>query len=200
VRLNSLAAVALGASIWMGGSVLADGAGDASSACYSYREAKARWPGAYMTWRYDSRKWQCWAPKGARQGWAKLGKAGQSAKTQPAKYADNPRILPVAEDVSPDFPQPESIRVEQIPWPHPGGLGWVWEAKEPFQPQRIGDDEIVAPPVTIYTTFDGEPPDVWPTQSKTAGSGLPAVLLLALLAGGGLTMTTAGLLAIRLRS
>jgi hypothetical protein len=76
-------------------------------------------------------------------------------------------------------------------------LGWAWEAMERVQTQPL--DEIVAPPVTIYSTFDGEPPDVWPAQSKTAGSGLPAVLLLALLAGGGLTMTTAGLLAIRWR-
>ena len=191
MRLNSLAAVALGASVWMGGSVLADGAGDASSACYSYREAKARWPGAYMTWRYDSRKWQCWAPRGV------TGRNRAQPREKLQGNAGHFRALQDAQDIAPEFPQPEAVRVEQIPWPHPGGLGWVWEAKEPFQPQRIGDDEIVAPPVTIYTTFDGEPPDVWPAQSKTAGSGLPAVLLLALLAGGGLMMTTAGLFFVR---
>jgi hypothetical protein len=176
---------------------LADGGSQQAPTCLSYREAKARWPGAYMTWRYDSRKWQCWAPKGAGQGWARLGKAGQTPKNQSRvdlKNAHNPHILRTSDDIAPEFPQPEAVRVEQIPWPHPGGLGWVWEAKEPFQPQRIGDD-----PEPVYSTFDGEPPDVWPAQSKTAGSGLPTVLLLALLAGGGLMTTTAGLWAIRWR-
>jgi hypothetical protein len=198
VRPNSLAAVALGASIWMGGSVLADGAGDASSACYSYREAKARWPGAYMTWRYDSRKWQCWAPRGVSRSVLR----GTPHKPQQLRGAD---------DIAPEFPQPSALRIVRTQSEPPSTqqgicethfcapemLGWAWEAMERVQTQPL--DEIVAPPVTIYSTFDGEPPDVWPAQSKTAGSGLPAVLLLALLAGGGLTMTTAGLLAIRWR-
>ena len=123
MRPNSLAAVALGASIWMGGSVLADGAGDASSACYSYREAKARWPGAYLTWKYDEKRWQCWAPKGG---------AFRAEKYRPKR---TPTPLPQAEDIAPEFPQPEAIRIEQPPWPRPGGLGWVWETREPFEPQ-----------------------------------------------------------------
>ena len=199
VRPNSLAAVALGALVWLGGSVLADGAGDASSACYSYREAKARWSGAYLTWRYDSRKWQCWAPRGHR---------GVNYRGIGTRGVKSPNLIPTAEDIAPEFPQPEAIRIEQptanvrlepeppVPIIHfePSRLGWVWEAKERVQTQPPDNW-----PETVYSTFDGEPPDVWPTQSKTAGSGLPAVLLLALLAGGGLAMTTAGLLAVRFR-
>ena len=188
--MRRLWGAALGAFFLAGGIVRADGPGNASSACYSYKEAKAKWPSAYLTWRYDDKRWQCWAPKGV------------SRETQPAKYAAKPRILPVAEDVSPDFPQPGDLKINPPPVSeilNPAGMDWVWRSREPFEPRRVGDE------IPVYSTFPPgeEPPDIWPEirpKLKTAGNqGLPAVLLLALLAGGGLMMTTAGLLAIRLR-
>jgi len=164
--------VAAGAFFLAGGLAIADGGNERASACYSYREAKAKWPGAYLTWKYDEKRWQCWAPKGG---------AFRAEKYRPKR---TPTPLPQAEDIAPEFPQPEAIRIEQPPWPRPGGLGWVWEPREPFEPARIGDN-----PVPVYSTFDGEPPDIWPEirpKLKTAGNqGLPAVwLLLAFLAGG----------------
>jgi hypothetical protein len=194
VRPNSLAAVALGALVLAGGVSTADGPGNAPSACYSYREAKARWGGAYLTWRYDGRKRQCWAPRGRSVGL-------EPTKRVPIIHSRNPPQLRGAEDIAPEFPQPGDLKIN-LPSVseilNPAGMGWVWDVREKQQAEIV--TEIVAPPVTIYSTFDGEPPDVWPDlksgisnpQSKTAGSGLPTVLLLALMAGGGLAVAAVG--------
>jgi len=174
----------LGLLFLAGGLAMADGPGDESSPCYSYREARAKWPGAYLLWRRHDSKWQCWYPRGLSRGLDRnrIGVRG----------GGTPRPLPQAEDVAPEFPQPADVRIEQppmnAPWPHPGGLGWVWEAREPFQPKRIGDD-----PIPVFSTFrPGEEPDVWP-QMVTAGAfALPAIAwLMAFLMGGAFVVIAA---------
>jgi len=180
-----LAAAAAGALVLAGGIVMADGENDAAGAapCLSYREAKAKWPGAYLTWRYHDKKWQCWAPKGVAFRASK-----NRPQMQPAKYADKPRILPVADDIAPEFPQPGDLKINPPPVSeilNPAGMDWVWRSREPFEPRRMGDE------IPVYSTFPPgeEPPDIWPEirpKLKTAGNqGLPAVwLMLAFLAGG----------------
>ena len=177
-------AAAAGALFLAGGLALADGPGDESSPCYSYREARAKWPGAYLTWRYDDKKWQCWSPRGAQS----RSKGGGYTQNRPGLTGGvTPRPLPQADDIAPEFPQPADVRIEQppmnVPWPHPGGLGWVWESKEPFQPKRIGDD------VPVFSTFQpGEEPDVWPSElasSRKINAVLPTVAALMMFLMGG---------------
>ena len=172
------------------GVAIADGGGNEPGGCLSYREAKARWPGAYLTWRYDDKKWQCWSPRGAQS----RSKGGGYTQNRPGLTGGvTPRPLPQAEDIAPEFPQPADVRIEQPhgspPWPHPGGLGWVWEAREPFEPKRIGDD------VPVFSTFHpGEEPDVWPSELASSGraSPIPAVAwLMAFLMGGAFVVVSA---------
>ena len=165
-------AVALGLLFSAGGIVRADGPGNEPSACYSYKEAKARWQGAYLTWRRDDRQWICWAPKGRHV----------SHETAPPPRQRVAHVRRPVEDVEPVEP---SLAVD------PDLLAWVWQEAslgepEPFRPMS---------PMGVYSTFPpGEEPDVWPVHhKKSPGLLVPAIvaLMLAFLAGSLATVIAA---------
>ena len=128
------------AALWLGLAMLVAWS-DAAGACLSRHEARAKWPRAHLYWSVENGR-RCWS-----NGRGKTRNAVQ-AVTPAIRYVPLPYVEPRLVPKSPDkFPVPETPDFIE---------GWDW-----FDAARQAERSTV-----VYSTFVGEPPDIWPVLNR----------------------------------
>jgi hypothetical protein len=160
------AITALIAIVLLGGAATADGA-DADPRCLTKREARVLWPNKHLYWTLDGSR-RCWGDR--RGGRARLLVTPKPQQAHPMP----PR--PVLQEAEP-LP---NIPAEMVPAvPPPFDENWLRQFEE-----RLS--ALSKPPreETVYSTFAGPPPDVWPEAkpARRVHVGLWAMMATALFA------------------
>ena len=164
------------ATLLIAGAILALAPSSAVTAerCLSITEARKLWPRDHLYWSPTSGK-RCWS-----------NKRGRSASIPVVTHAPPPRPAPPSIDVPPSLVPPRWR--DLAPPPPPSILDspkWAWVADARGVNTGLIDTH---PPsgTVVFSTFPGEPPDVWPPleqhTSGVATYGMAAIL--AMLAAG----------------
>ena len=130
----------------------------------SYGEAKAVYRGAYLHWHRGTHQRRCW---GLRE------RKSNGARAQG-------RIT-----FAPPVPEPDVILPPE-PWNLLDHPAWAWVEMARFRPsqEEPWDEPVIGGLGVIFSTFQGEEPDVWPqleTETASPWWGLAAGALAALL-------------------
>jgi hypothetical protein len=153
-------------------------AADALPKCLSKREARVMWPAKHLYWINDGNGRRCWTDR--RGGRARL--MVPPIPDQSRNRTLPPRRPPEAEPLRTPLPNIPPEWVPQLPqatvtFPPPAPFDDTWI-------HRTAPAEIEPPKEqTIYSTFTGPPPDVWPElkprRQLSHDIGLLAIALMA---------------------
>jgi len=161
------AAIALIAIVLLGGAATADGA-DVAPKCMSLREARMAWPNDYLSW----------IPNGGRRCWG--SRRGGRARSLVSPKPQQPHLMPPRPALEAK-PLP-NIPAEIVPAsPPPFDERWLRQFEERLSALNKPPREE-----TVYSSFNGPPPDVWP-EAKPARRihvGLLAMMATAAFAFG----------------
>jgi hypothetical protein len=156
------------------GGAAADGA-DVGSKCLSKREARAMWPTKHIYWFNDGGR-RCWGDR--RGGRAKLLKVNPKPQQQLRDLP--PRPVPEAEPLP--YVAPELVPVlpsTSIQFPPQPMFDEEWMRQQDRAREKV--EALAQSEITIYSTFAGAPPDVWPElkPQRRINVGLVAMMLTA---------------------
>jgi len=133
--------------------------------CRTLREARAMWPGVYLSWYRDKERRRCWSNSRGRNT-ARVVRIREGVRAMGTEPAPPPPSMMPLSAAAIDL-LAELMRKPPEPPPFPDVSAWdAWIAKIE-----------AAEPAPIYSTFAGEPPDEWPLDERPPG--LARIWLLA---------------------
>lgn len=138
--------------------------------CLSKGEASSIYPRAHLYWSVG-KNGRCWETSLAR---ARVAAKGPSSSPPPRRVAEPMLAVPPGSHVAPPI-QASPTELEDYPQ-------WKWVAKardaeREETPKEVPKEEGG----TVFSTFEGEPPDVWPVVNDPPSLWLTTLLLMFVL-------------------